>query len=557
MALFRNAGLHLLPLVASGLAGNPRGVCQAGYEARAASTWLQGLHLKFGEVSWAPYGIKNESAPLGWSGFDIDLANMVAEQLGFTYEVVSLEKQSFCSTATCFVGDEDDAVETWDDVLTRGVNETDLILSWWSQKAARREWLGMLTGHVDDSAMMVARTTLVGDFWSTAQAKASSFLQPFTYELWAAVVAMVVIGALSDYGLERGHGGSIASSLYESSAGVMFGGFQSPRTRISAVYQILLSFCILVVIAAYTANLAAFILAEGREAVTAQSIVELMDMDKPGCIRPSDPFTGTYRNLFPSLALEEVATPGMSNNARLAEALRLGSCEAILAPMSYVKGWQGNTDYCAFRTREVLVPAWAGWVTARDNLCIQRPVELALQSLVMEGRVEQLFRKWVVATTECPEESDGVATGGVQRMGVADFMGLLLAFLAFSVFMLLSAAVRSFIPLNVSDTPVSAKRVGWWQGLSVTIGAALRWLYDRLDDSMRTDKDEQMKKLDEILRELKRQGVAADVANGRAPARCVGTVNDNVELKRQGVAQDMANGHAPAPAHSCRHGVQL
>ena len=510
----------------SATAGNPRGVCREGYEKEPADTWLQGLNLTFGEVSWAPYGIKNESAPLGWSGFDIDLADMVAEILGFTYKVVNLEKQSFCTTAKCFVGDEEETVETWDDVIARGVNETDLILSWWSQKAERRRWFGMLMGHVDDSAMMVARTSLVGDFWSTVQAKAASFLKPFTNELWGAFIGMIVIGALSDYLLERGQGGSIASSLYESAAGALFGGFQSPRTRVSAVYQILLSFCTLVIVAAYTANLAAFILAEGREALTAQSIDELVAMKKPACIRPKDPFTATYRSLYPHLKLEEVETPGLSNNARLAEGLRLGTCEAILAPTSYVKGWHSDVNYCAFRPRNVLIPAWAGWVTAKDNICMQRPVEFALQTLIMEGRVEQLYRKWIPPSTECPEESAGVATGGVEQVGVEDFMGLLLGFLAFTGLMILSATLRNCVPHKASET-CAAK----CNGLVLSkMRATFHWILGdsdgKLGDSVLTDEDEQMQMLKEILREVKRQGstsssldvhAAGDKVSGSVP----------------------------------------
>ena len=39
-------------------------------------------------------------------------------------------------------------------------------------------------------------------------------------------------------------------------AGVLWGGFQDPHTRLSAIYQIVGAFIILVVISAYTANLA-------------------------------------------------------------------------------------------------------------------------------------------------------------------------------------------------------------------------------------------------------------------------------------------------------------
>ena len=332
---------HVLPQNSTLTSPAAHAAC-ASRLTQPTTTWLNGAHLTLGEVQWAPYAIFNASAPKGWSGFDIDLINLVAARLNFTYDIVNLERgPTTCPSESCFLGDDVPPLESWDDVLRRGSIETDLILSWWTDSSARREFLGMLTGHIDDSAIMVVRTELdtwtwniLGpEFWTAVSEKSLAFLRPFTYSLWLTIIAMICIGGFADYLLEREEGGRIGNSLCasrrrssltpppppfdrspsfrstpvtdESFAGAFFGGYDQPRTRLSAAYQICLSFCMLVVIAScvklgvshlattilppssvlcmsimdrvaplrrYTANLAAAILSEGRDRVTAESM---------------------------------------------------------------------------------------------------------------------------------------------------------------------------------------------------------------------------------------------------------------------------------------------
>ena len=63
------------------------GPCAGKDLTGAASTLLQGAHLKVMEMQWSPYAFLDETAPQGWAGYDIDLFDAVAEMLGFTYEI--------------------------------------------------------------------------------------------------------------------------------------------------------------------------------------------------------------------------------------------------------------------------------------------------------------------------------------------------------------------------------------------------------------------------------------------------------------------------------------
>ena len=105
----------LLGLVCLGVAGDatcPNGMPFTG----PAVDLLRGTHLKVLELEWPPYASKSPSAPLGWTGYDIDLFSEVASILGFTFEI----------------GEEPMLPgETYTQMLLRTVHKSDLWLSWW------------------------------------------------------------------------------------------------------------------------------------------------------------------------------------------------------------------------------------------------------------------------------------------------------------------------------------------------------------------------------------------------------------------------------------------
>ena len=44
------------------------------------------------------------------------------------------------------------------------------------------------------------------------------FAAPFSWQVWLAFIAMIVISGIMDYFLEMSHGGSVRSSIYEYAA---------------------------------------------------------------------------------------------------------------------------------------------------------------------------------------------------------------------------------------------------------------------------------------------------------------------------------------------------
>jgi hypothetical protein len=125
---------------------------------------------------------------------------------------------------------------------------------------SRYDNLRMLRGHLDLSTTLVAAT--LNEERSAASGDNSwgwRFFDPFTPSLWVTLFAVILLSGLADFLVERRRSSQakITKSLYEFTAGFLWGGFQEPLTRTSAMYQLMLGFIVIVVVSAYTANLTA------------------------------------------------------------------------------------------------------------------------------------------------------------------------------------------------------------------------------------------------------------------------------------------------------------
>ena len=202
--------------------------------ATPASDLLRGKHLRILDYEWPGFAQKDASAtPHGWVGFDLDLIKELAARLGFSYEIAEMATRGN---------------ETWAEMLDRSVWEADLIMSYWGRTPERVGKMAMLSGHIDYSSVLVSKQTASPT--TPFVDRVFQFAKPFDPACWAALILMIIASGVVDYLLERQDGGSIGASIYEYFAGVMWGGFEEPRSRLSAVYQIMLGFVLMIVVAA-------------------------------------------------------------------------------------------------------------------------------------------------------------------------------------------------------------------------------------------------------------------------------------------------------------------
>ena len=215
--------LFWLSAIAHGVVAEAPGPCAGKPLDGPAVDVLRRAHLKVLELEWPPFAYKDAEARHGWSGYDIDLFSEVANILGFTFEI----------SETSMMPDE-----TYTQFLLRTVDTTDLWLSWWLRNSERMDGSILLSGHVDASGLLVAPPPKHKESKSITENMFTLFA-PFDIALWVCIVALIVLSGVIDWVLEYGNplSGKLKSSIYESAAGVLWGGFPDPQTNLSAIFQ--------------------------------------------------------------------------------------------------------------------------------------------------------------------------------------------------------------------------------------------------------------------------------------------------------------------------------
>lgn len=193
--------LPLAPLVVGHPPEHRIGVCQGIHRNMSTENLLSGRHLQVLEYEWPAFAEKDPSAPQGWVGLDIDMLNIAANRLNFTYTLVELVLEKN---------------ESWDAMVQRMAPKADLVLSYWGRTPEYLRTLRVLTPHVDYSSVLVVRSdALPAMTWVEQMLR---FAAPFSWQVWLAFIAMIVISGIMDYFLEMSHGGSVRSSIYEYAA---------------------------------------------------------------------------------------------------------------------------------------------------------------------------------------------------------------------------------------------------------------------------------------------------------------------------------------------------
>ena len=346
-----------------------RPVCE-GVDLKGTSPrhYLSGKHLVLGNSHYPPFAEKavDSDGHVTWTGWDFYVLPYIADLLNFTYEVVDVEDVR-CVNGTMYD-------EEW---LRYVLQHTDMMLQWWAPTSGVTEFAVVSFGYVDISPTLISyqpRSTSSETFFQRLKRAPDSFLDPLSYGVWGVILLIILLSALVDYTLERTHPeSSLLGSLYESCAGALWGGFEQPKTRISAIYQVMLSFIILVFVASYTANTAAFLTVRTVQAETAQSIEEAIAKGRYACVYPGDPFMNYYRSEFQDLRLlesESIHTTLTDVTAR--------KCDVIIAPTFRVWLWLSDENLCSFQQRDTLKRADSGWASSLANHCVRDAVTWAM-----------------------------------------------------------------------------------------------------------------------------------------------------------------------------------
>ena len=142
------------------------------------------------------------------------------------------------------------------------------------------------------------------------------------------------------------------------------GGFDAPRSKASAVYQIILGIILLVTISTYTGNVAAFITVSVQPTLSVESINDAIANTKRVCIDeltylPTTAGAGKQLDaLYPFLQYEVIAS-----TAQTGEMLSDSECDGVIVGKQQYDEWRMEEDHCLSRIAQTIFPATAGWVS--------------------------------------------------------------------------------------------------------------------------------------------------------------------------------------------------
>ena len=398
----RRWAVLLLPLLRQVAASNssfaPGAICEGVNTSSLASEMLRGKHLIINELEWSPYASPSTAAPTGWVGMNPDLFKRIADMLGFTFEIRDMGYPQ--------------GNESWTDLLLRAVNDADLTGCWWVHGASRNDNVFFLRGHVDSSTSLVAVMQVV-EKGEDQKFRESfyNFMMPFDNGLWVMILLMVIFSGVVDYIVEsqRLPGETkLTASLYEYFAGILWGGFEYPLSRTSAVYQIALGFLMLIFISSYTANLAAFITVSAvptasvdgmASAVYNQQAICLVDYTSERVIEQK------VQRLYPRIALADADVT--SDQMGPADKLNEGEgCEGLLVPRTDYDGYRTDPKYCRLSLAQTVFTSNAGWATNKESWCVNMAISHALLALDLSGELQALYSSYI---PEAPCELTSVA----------------------------------------------------------------------------------------------------------------------------------------------------
>ena len=156
----------------------------------------------------------------------------------------------------------------------------------------------------------------------------------------------------------------------------------------SAVYQVIISFVLLVTVSAYTANLAAFLTVSAKDVSSVTSLRQLIYEDRAACVAHDSAMRPTYEAVYPHMRKD------LSHGQyEILDALRDKKCDAVVMARDLYDFYKMDTRYCHLSVIETLFPARLGWavqVSIASALASKRPSNGPWTSCGMKERVRAL-----------------------------------------------------------------------------------------------------------------------------------------------------------------------
>jgi hypothetical protein len=267
---------------------------QDKYDRRETTleTALEGLELHTVHAISQYFQLKDGAIDEEYPGLTAVILDELASRAKFTW------RNSYATTGPPVAG------KTWTELLQWTTGTYDLSVDWWAQSIDR---LGMgisyTEGWYDASIIMVAPKNT-----NESKFDAWSWLDPFATGVWIMICVLIVFSGLVYWLLESINHKSDKRSLENSPieniflAGIVFTSHFEfrPRTHAARLFTLSLAFWALITGAAYTANLASFLVAANLPHQEIKSVNDAVQRQLNICVFESTQADEALTNEYPN-----------------------------------------------------------------------------------------------------------------------------------------------------------------------------------------------------------------------------------------------------------------
>jgi hypothetical protein len=357
---------------------------------------------------------------------------------------------------------EKDINKTWTDILLWGVEVYDISVEVWGKSLARQA-LGVSfpAGWYDSSATFVEhiaeseRVKKVVNIWA--------FLDPFTYSVWLSILAFIVITGLVYWLLE--YMDVDADKLFLGKnpilciylIAIVFTGHLGiqPRTHGARMLSFSWTFWAVIVVSAYTANLASYLVSSQTEVFHINSVEAALLLNASLCVQQGAIVDIVLKARYPELKLI-----GKQTESQIFDAIRMssknGGCDAAVHQLNSVRIYEisrlVNYDCTISSDLNVEVQIPAGMATIVDTgpyrctSLISSVLDFHLLEMIHDGFVEHAWRKHMarLETIQCltPPQKGGVGFDETLPLRMEDVGGVFLLHIIMSFSALLVALIQ-------------------------------------------------------------------------------------------------------------------
>jgi hypothetical protein len=399
---------------------------------------LRGLNLtvvitdyQTGTVDDAFFSLKDGKIQVIYPGLLAVILDEVARRAGFSW------RNSFAAVSP--LDPIHDVNKTWTDILLWGVEVFDISAEVWGKSAARMsKGVSFPMGWYDSSLVLVehfrpGQSREVVNLWG--------FLNPFDYTVWLTICGFIVLTGLTYWLLEYLDVNTDESHILENPIGNIYRaattttghfGFE-PSTHSARILGFSWTFWALIVGAAYTANMASFLVSPKMSFYRINSFQDAVENKASVCVKAGDVVDSLMTELQPNIKLVR-----KNSNEDAFLALRVnpaqGGCDTAVFELNslllYERSKEVNYDCTLASEKHVQLRVPSGMATAIDTgifqctSLISHVLDYYLAAMISDGFVEEAWRKHLnrIATIECVVEPQR----GASSMGFDDTFSLTL-----------------------------------------------------------------------------------------------------------------------------------